>query len=670
VATVQDGRLERVTGNSRHPVTRGYICRKYAEWPHRIYDASRLTQPMRRAGPKGSGRFEPIGWDEALAEIGGKWRQILAESGPYAILPFFGSGTEGLVHGHIAPRRFFNRLGSLQPVRTICTRAGREGYRATMGASAGADPTRIRDARLVIDWGANTAATNLHQQIFLKEARSAGAKYVVINPIAVTGAEKADLFLRPRPGTDAALALAVMHVVVREGRVDARFVAKHTLGFEKLRARLAEYPPEEAARITGVPAAEILALARHYGGSPRSFIYVGPGCQRHSNGGMTVRTIACLPGLTGAWRYPAGGVYFPTSTGFPADFSSLEGEDLRPNPAAGYNMIRLGAMLEGHAVRGLFVCNGNPASVLYNQNLVRRGLRREDLFTVVHERALTDTARFADIVLPATTQFEQNDLLFSYYFPSLALNRQAIPPVGGARSNLDLFQELARVMGFEDAAFNESEQAVAERVLALEQPAIQGTDRAALERSAWAPAGADPVHAAFARHDYPTPSGRIEFFSESLAKMGKDPLLCYVPPRESPDGSPALFARFPLQLITPSGHSIHNTNYADRPGFPGDEKAPVLYVNPDDAAPRAIRDERMVRVFNNRGAFVLTARVSSCVRKGVVAAPGQWWDCRYPRGTCANVTTPDFPADMGGGSAFNSNLVEIEAFEGEARNGR
>ena len=670
VATVADGRLKRVAGDPDHPVTRGHICRKYAEWPRRIYADSRLTRPLRRSGAKGSGHFEAIGWDEALARIGERWKQILGRSGPHAILPFFGSGTEGLVHGHIAPRQFFNRLGSLQPVRTICTKAGREGYRATLGTSAGADPTLIRQTGLVIDWGVNTASTNIHQQIFLKEARKAGARYVVINPIAITGAEGADLFIRPRPGTDAALALALMHVLVKEGLIDQRFIADHTHGFEALARRLTEYPPRRAAEITGVAVKDILALARLYGENRRSFIYVGPGCQRHSNGGMTVRTIACLPALTGAWRYPAGGVYFPTSTCFAADFSSLEGENLRPNAPAGYNMIHLGRMLEGDGVQSLFVCNGNPASVLYNQNHLRRGLGREDLFTVVHDRALTDTARYADIVLPATTQFEHNDLLFSYYFPSLALNRQAIPPVGEARSNLDLFSALARTMGFDNTEFLDTEHAIVERILALDQPAIRGADRRRLEKSGWTPAGADPVHMAFARHHYPTPSGRIELFSEALAESGKDPLPSYVPPRESPDGSPSLFKRFPLQLITPSGHSIHNANYADRPGFAGNEKFPLLYVHPKDATRRKITGGQMVRVSNGRGAFVLRARISPAVRPGVVAAPGQWWDRHYPDGACANVTTPDFPADMGGGSAFNSNLVEIEVFDEAACNGR
>jgi anaerobic selenocysteine-containing dehydrogenase len=669
VSTVETGRLKRVTGNPDHPVTQGHICRKYAAWPRRLYGPDRLTQPLRRFGPKGSGRYEPMGWDEALAEIGDKWQRILADSGPYAILPFFGSGTEGMVHGHIAPKRFFNRLGALQPVRTICTKAGREGYRATMGTSAGADPMRISETGLVIDWGVNTAATNVHQQIFLKQARAAGAKYVVINPVAITGTEQADLFLRPRPGTDAALALAVMHVIVKEGLIDRKFIDNHTLGFKEMSARLADYPPEKAARITGVPEADIVALACLYGETPHSFIYVGPGCQRHSNGGMTVRTIACLPGLTGAWRHPGGGLYFPTSTAFPGDFSALEGDDLRPNAPASYNMIRLADMLRGDGVQSLFVCNGNPASVLYNQNALRHELGREDLFTVVHERLLTDTARFADIVLPATTQFEQNDILFSYYFPSMALNHRAIAPVGEARSNLNLFRQLARVMGFSDAVFGESERDIVEHVLALAQPAIQGIDRSVLEASGWAPTGVDPVHEAFARHQYPTPSGRIEFLSETLAEMGKDPLPAYVPPKESPDGSPDLFERYPLQLITPSGHSIHNASYADKPGFKHDEKTPALYLNPDDARRRLIDDGRMVRVFNDRGSFVIWARVSPSVREGVAAAPGQWWDCHYPRGGCANVTTPDFPADMGGGSAFNSNLVQVEVYAGEERDG-
>jgi len=665
LAQVEGGRVLRVDGNPDHPVTRGTICRKYREFPSRLYDGARLCSPLKRRGAKGSGDFEEISWEQALAVIGDRWRKIIADDGAHAILPFMGSGTEGLVHGHLAPKRFFNRLGTLQLVRTICTKAGREGYRITMGTSLGADPTRIAEAELVVDWGVNTAATNMHQQTYLKAARRNGAKYAVVNPLAVTGAERAEFFLRPRPGTDGALALSMMRVIAEEDLHDGEFMSRHTLGGDEFMERLRDYPPERGEAITGVAADDIRSFARAYAESAPSFIYVGPGCQRHSNGGMTLRTLACLPALTGAWRHPAGGLYFPTSTCFPADFESLEGGELRPNPAAGYNMIHLGRMLEGEGIKSLYVLNGNPASVLYDQNRLRKGLVRDDLFTVVHERFLTDTARFADIVLPATTQFEQNDIHFSYYHPSLLLNRQAVRPPVGCRSNLDTFRALAVEMGFADDCFGDDEEAVIGQVLGLEAPAVRGVDREMLDREGWSPAGVDPAQAAFVRHRYPTPSGRIELRSEREAALGRDPLPGYVPPKESRDGSPDLFQQYPLQFITPSAHSIHNSNYGEREGFREDEREPRLLIHPGDARRRGIGEGQPVRVHNRRGECRLLAQVTEDVRPGVVAARGQWWDWRYVDGANANFTTPDFPADLGGGSAFNSNLVEVTAIPPE-----
>ncbi len=657
---VEGGRAVHVGGNPDHPVTRGIICRKFAASPRRYFGPSRLTAPLLRVGDKGEGKFAEIGWEEALATIAGRWHAIVEADGAHAILPFFGSGTEGLAHGHIAPKRFFNRLGSLQPVRTICTKAGREGYRLTMGSSAGADPTAIAEAGLIVDWGANTASTNIHHQVFLGQAIRRGAKYAVVNPAGIPGGERADWHLRPRPGTDAALALSMMHVIVREGRHDTDFIEKHTTGFLDLRQRLDAFPPERGEAITGIAAGLIVEFALAYARLRPAFIYVGPGCQRHTNAGMTLRTLACLPAVTGAWRYPPGGLYFPTSTCFPADFGALEGGDLRPGPAAGYNMIHLARMLEGAAVKSLFVMNGNPASTLYDQSRLRRKLRREDLFTVVHERFLTDTARFADLVLPATTQFEQNDILFSYYHPSLLLNRQAVRPFGRSRSNLEVLRGLARTMGFSDPAFDESEEAIIQSVLDLDQPAIAGIDRGKLVRDGWAPAGADPVHLAAGEHRYPTPSGGIEISSKRAVALGLDRLPDYQPPRESPDGSPDLYRRFPLQFLTPSAHSIHNTSYADQPGFRADERGPKVLLNPADAARRKVGDGDLVRVRNGRGECLLRARVTNQIREGVAMAPGQWWDRRYEGGTSPNFTTPDFAADLGGGSAFNSNLVEIE----------
>lgn len=658
LSEVEGGRLVRVRGNPRHPVTRGFICRKLARAPERILGSDRLLYPLLRTGPKGAGRFRRTSWDDAVARIAARWREIVERDGPHSILPFFGSGTEGLVQGRLAGRRFFNRLGTLQLVRTICTRAGRTGYGHTMGGSAGADPTAIAGAGLVVAWGVNTASNNIHFHPFLRAARSNGALYAVVDPLPPKGADGADAVLRPRPGSDGALALGMMHVIVAEGLHDRDFVARHTVGFAALRRRLADYPPARAAELTGLGTEEIAAFARLYARQAPAFIYVGPGCLRHSNAGMTLRTLACLPALIGAWRHPGGGLYFPTSTVFPHEWTALEGEELRPNPPASYNMIHLGRLLSapGPAVRGLYVFNGNPAAVLYNQALVRRGLEREDLFTVVHERTLTDTARHADIVLPATTQFEHPDIQASYFQPSLLLNRPAVAPPGQCRSNLETFATLARAMGFDEPCFAESASDVIADV--LDHPGLAGLDLDALLTEGWAPVATRPVRSRF-RNGQSEPADRIRFFSEELAAQGRDPLPAYHPPRESREASPELFRRYPLQLLTPSAHAFLNSDGANRPGLRADEQRPTLIVNPDDAGARGIAEGDLVRVGNDRGACLLHATLSDRVLPGVVVGRGQWWSARYAKGGNLNFTTPDFVADMGGGSAFNSNLVEV-----------
>jgi anaerobic selenocysteine-containing dehydrogenase len=661
VSFVEGGRLTQVTGNPAHPVTRGFVCGKLARAPEFVYAPDRLTRPLLRTGDKGEGRFQSIAWEDAITIIVERWRRILAEHGPYAILPYFGSGTEGLVHGHLAGRRFFNRLGTLQLERTICTKAGRLGYQYTMGTSQGADPTAIADVKLVVAWGVNAAATNIHHNVFVSAARRRGARTAVVNPIKVRGAEAADVILQPRPGSDAALALGMMNVIVAEGLYDADFVENFTVGFEPLRARLADYPPERVAHFTDVPAETLRAFARLYAELKPSFIYVGPGGLRHSNAGMTMRTLACLPALVGAWRHPGGGLYFPTSTVFPVDWTALEGEAMRRTPARRYNMIGLGHRLAKAEppVKSLYVFNGNPVATLYNQALVRRGLAREDLFTVVHEQRLTDTARYADIVLPATTQFEQWDLLYSYYAPGLILNEPAIAPVDECRSNLDTFNRLARALGFREPCFRQSDRDVIADILALDHPALAGISLQRLRADGWAEAAVAPMHARFGREPLPTPSGKIELYSERMAADGFEPLPVYMPPRESPEGSPQRFARYPLFFLTPSAHSILNSNYAGEPGWVVADKRPTLLLHPADAEARGIKDGDKVRVFNDRGAVVLWARLTGDVRAGVVASTGQWWSRHYLDGGNANFTTPDFTADMGGGSAFNTNLVEV-----------
>ncbi len=630
--------------------------------PQRVYDSERLLYPMRRLGAKGEGRFERITWDQAIATIAGRWRAICDDHGGESILPFFGSGTEGLVNGHIAGRRFFNRLGSLRLDRTICTKAGRTGYRYTMGGSVGALPTAIGNIKLIVAWGVNTASTNIHQNVFFNQARKGGAMSAVINPIEINGAGGADFFLRPRPGSDGALALGMMNVIIEEDLYDKDFVKDFTTGFEALREQIREYPPEKAETLSGVAAADIIAFARLYASQPSSFIYLGPGCQRHSNGGMMARTVACLPALTGAWARPGGGMYFPTSTVFPVDWEPLEGNEMRSGPGAKYNMVRLAEMLEGDTpkVESLYVFNGNPATVLYNQSRLLKELERDDLFCVVHEQFVTDTAKYADILLPATSQFEHPDILFSYYHPSLLLNRPAIDQLGECRSNLDVFAALAEAMGFAEPCFKKDAWEIIDEVLDLDDPVIKSIDRELLFAQGWAEARVDNAYDHYCRGSFPTPSGRIEFFSQTMMDDGYDPLPGYIAPLESPEATPELFDKYPLFFITPSAHSALNSNYARDAGALESEKRPTLIVHPDDAGPRNIIDGQQVRVFNDRGQCLLWARVSETVSSGVVACHGLWWNRHYPGGQNANNTTPDFTSDMAGGSAFNSNLVEVE----------
>ncbi len=658
---VREGRLTRIEGNPEHPVTRGFICRKFALSPAHIHAPGRLQYPLRRCGPKGEGRFERVSWTAAIDEIRARWQALLTDSGPRSILPFFGSGTEGLVNGRIAGRRFFNRLGALQLERTICTKAGRTGLEYTLGASLGTDPLAMVDSELIVLWGCNIACTNIHQQTLVHEAQARGARVVVINPLQVKGSARADLIVRPRPGTDAALALALMHAIVRDRREDPSFIAHHTLGYEQLCERVAAYSPAVVADIAEVPVETIETLAAWYAATARSFLYIGPGCQRHSNGGMTVRTLTCLPALTGAWAQRGGGAYFPTSTLFPVETDALEGAALRPNPPAGYNMIELGAMLNAPdaGVRSLYVFNGNPATTLYDQQRLRRGLAREDLFTVVHEQYLTDTARYADLVLPATSHAENLDLLFSYYHFGVMLNRPAIRPVGEARSNLETFRLLAAAMGFDEPCFGQDAWAVIEEILALEHPVLAGVSAQRLLEAGWCPTVVEPAHEKVRKGRFPTPSGRIEFYSSRMADDGHDPLPAYVPLREGRERTPARQQRYPLYLITPASCAFHKSSHAHTQGRGPREVPPALLVHPDDARARDITDGDAVRVFNDRGDCVLWAAVDDGVRPGVVVATGLWWDERYPARRNANHTTPDWPADMGGGSSFNTNLVEI-----------
>lgn len=698
---VRHGKLVKVEGNPKHPVTRGFLCPKVKHYPERVYSEHRLLYPMKRVGPKGSGQFQRISWEEALETIASSWKAIITSESPMAILPYYGSGTLGMIHGKLAGKRFFNRLGTLQLDRTICTKAGRIGYLYTMGTSEGADPRGIPHSKLVIAWGTNTFSTNIHQLPFLREARRNGAPYVVVNPFKVKGAEVADLFFQPRPGSDAALALGMMNVIIKEELFDKDFVTHYTLGFKELQKRVEDYSPERVEELTSIEAEKIREFARLYAHRKPSFIYVGSGCQHHTNGGMTLRTLSCLPALVGTWGRPGGGIFFPTSTIFPIDWNHLEGENLRSSPPASFNMNSLGEILTNNkpGIKSLYVFNANPLAVLFNQNRLLAGFLRKDLFTVVHELFLTDTARYADIILPATTQFEQVDLHASYYHLSLQLNKQAIDPLGECKSNLETFNLLAKTMGFEEPCFKQDSWEVIGEILSVKHPTLEGIAVERLLKEGYAPLNLETPHVPFKDGRFPTPSGRIEFFSKKMEEEGLDPLPAHIPLREGPETTPELYKRYPLYFLTPSAHAFLNSNFANDPVHnsggghppeadrapttsagslgslpgslgsltgslgsltPGPERRPTVIINPREAAPRGIKEGDLVRVFNDRGSCLLWASVEDRVRPGVVVSMGQWWSHHYPEGRNANHTTPDFLADMGGGSAFNTNLVQVE----------
>jgi len=662
LVTVQDGRAVKMEGNPDHPHTRGFLCLKVREYLSLVYHPDRLLHPLRRVGAKGEGRFRRISWEEALAEIAGRWQEIIARHGGQAILPYSYSGTLGVAHNQSLDRRFFNRLGATHLERTICSAAGTAGVRYTVGAARGADPETMPLARLVLVWGANPASTHPHYIPLLQQARQRGAYVVYIDPRRTLTANHADWWLPIFPGTDAALALGLMHVIVAEGLYDQEYVANHTLGFDALRARLAEYPPDRVAAITRLPADDIVHLARLYATSKPAFIRLGYGPQRHGYGGMIHRTVACLPALVGQYGVAGGGLLFSTSGWATFDTAALERPDLRPGPVRSVNMIQLGEALL-HAdppIRSLYVYNSNPAAVAPHQTKVLAGLRRDDLFLVVHEILPTDTTDYADIVLPATTQLERLDLHKPYGTLYLGLNQPAIAPPGEAKSNTEVFRLLAAALGLTEPCLYDSDEAIIRTALSSPDPALAGITLEQLREQGWARLNLPTPAVPFADGKFPTPSGKVEFYAESLAKAGHDPLPCYTPEAESPAGDAALAARYPLYLITPGAHCFLNSTFGDLPALLAKEGRPTLEMHVTDAQARGISDGDLVLAWNERGSCQFWARVGEAVPPGVVSATTVWWNKRSPGGCNANALTSDRTSDLGGGALFYNSLVEVK----------
>ncbi|HEY1012635.1 MAG TPA: molybdopterin oxidoreductase family protein [Herpetosiphonaceae bacterium] len=662
LVTVKDGRAIKVQGDPDHPVTKGFLCSKVSRYVERTYHAGRVLYPQRRIGAKGEGRFERISWDQALDEIAARFGAISAEHGPQSILPYSYAGTMGLLHYASMDRRFFHKLGASLLDRTICATAGQFGLRYTVGASIGTDTEQFANARLILLWGTNTLTSNPHLWTFVKQARKNGATVIAIDPWRSRTADQCDRHIAPLPATDAALALGMMHVIFRDGLHDQDYLDRYCVGGEELKARAAEYDPERVAAITGLEAATIEELALAYATTPPAAIRINYGLQRHAGGGMAVRTLACLPAVIGAWRDPAGGIQLSTSGAFPLNYAALERPDFIPPGTRTINMVELGhalTRLDDPPVKALLVYNSNPASVAPDLELVHAGLRRDDLFTVVHEQFHTDTARFADILLPATTQLEHVDLHKAYGHLYLAWNNASIAPLGESIPNTELFRRLAARMGFDDPCFGDDDETIARQALQTNHPALAGLTLERLKETGWQRLNLPRPYAPFAEGGFPTPSGKCELYSARMAADGFDPLPTWTPPNESPATAPDLAERYPLTLLSPPAHHFLNSTFVNvLHRF--EEQGPTVEIHPDNAGERGIGDGEQVRVRNDRGGFLAKAVVTDRARPGVVIAPSIWWSALTPDGRNANHTTPQALTDMGGGATFYDNLVEVE----------
>lgn len=665
LVTVENGRAVRVAGDPDHPFTAGFLCTKVNRYVERTYHADRLLHPMRRVGPKGRGRFERISWDQALDEIASRLTAIIERDGAQSILPYSYAGTMGQVQGGSMDRRFFHALGASKLDRTICSMAGTVGMRMTVGANIGADAEGIPESDLVILWGTNTLTSNPHLWPFVLRAREKGAKVIAIDPIRTRTAAQCDEWIPIRPGTDAALALGLMHVIFEQGLEDRDFLDRHTLGQAELRQRVLEYPPSRVAAITGLPEATIVSLAERYGRSRAAFIRVNYGLQRHAGGGMAVRTIACLPTVMGQWKVAGGGVQLSTSANFVFDKQAIERPELSP-PVRTINMIRLGEALTrpdagvgGPPVKALVVYNSNPAAVAPDRNTVLTGFAREDLFTVVLEHFQTDTADWADIVLPATTQLEHWDIHLSYGHHYLTLNRPSIAPLGEARPNSEIFRQLAARMGLTDPCFRDDDQTIIRQAIGSNSPKFRGITFEKLLEHGWMRLDVPTPYLPFAKGEFLTPSGKCEFYSERLKEMGLDPVPTYIPPYESPERDAALVDRYPLTLISSPAHQFLNSTFVNIGALQRAAREPECIVHPVDAERRGIAPGARVAIHNDRGAFTAIARVEDSVKVGVVWAPSIWWGKLTADGANANQTTSQRETDMGHGPVFYDNQVEV-----------
>jgi anaerobic selenocysteine-containing dehydrogenase len=660
ITDVQGGVAIKVHGNPAHAQTHGTLCAKVSKYTERSYHPERILQPLKRVGPKGSGQFAPVGWDEALDDVAARLKVIAARD-PQAILPYSYAGTMGLVQGDGMSARFFHKLGASLLDRTICSSAGGEGLNQTLGGKVGMKVEFFAESKLILIWGSNSITSNLHFWRYAQEAKRAGAKLICIDPRKTETADKCHEHIQLLPGTDAALALAVMHELIAHDWLDHDYIAQYTVGWPQLKARAMLWNPQRAAQVCGVPAAQIVSLARDYGMSlinqTPAAIRLNYGMQRVRGGGNATRAVACLPALIGAWRHRAGGVLLSSSGMFPVNKAALQRPDLLSGKTPrtinmstiGNDLLRPVSPEFGPQIQALVVYNSNPVAVAPESGKVVQGFARGDLFTVVLEHFHTDTADYADYILPATTQLEHWDVHLSYGHTDVMLNQPAIAPVGQAKPNSQIFRELAQRMGFSEACFKDSDQAMC-------RAAFEGhVNFELLLRDGFAPL--QVPDAPFAHGGFPTPSGKCEFFSARLAAQGMDGLPDHVANYEVPAASDT----YPLAMISPPARNFLNSSFVNLKSLRDMEGEPLLEMHGDDARARQISDGQTVCVFNDRGTYHCNVHISPRTRPGVVHGLGIWWRKLGLSGTNVNEVTSQHLTDMGRGPVFYDCAVQVSA---------
>ncbi|HEU5016151.1 MAG TPA: molybdopterin oxidoreductase family protein [Roseiflexaceae bacterium] len=683
ITEVRNGRALRFYAEKDHPYTQGWLCAKVRPYLERVYHPDRLQYPLRHVGPKGSGEWQRISWDEAIKEIAARWKAIIAEYGAAAILPYSYSGTLGMLQLGICNARLWNRMGASGLERSICGAAAEAAVEMTLGGRWAPDPRDVLHSKLVIVWGHNPVSTGPHFMPLLRQAQKKGAYVVVIDPRRTQTARSANEHIQPRPATDGTLALGLLHVLFTENLHDEAWLEQHSVGWQELRQRASEYPPERVAEITGVPVETIIGLARRYGTTKPALLKFADGLQRHGNGGQTVRALCCLPAVTGQYGVLGGGLSYSTSGYVKWDAQALGHASECPPPPRVINMNRLGAALTGEAqdppVKSLFVFCANPVTSTPNTSKIIEGMQRDDLFTVVHDLFMTDTARYADIVLPATSQLEQVDLHKPYGHRNLQYNQPAIAPLGEAKSNWDVMRLLARAMGYDEPWLHESAEDAIRGVLdatRAKSPLLEGVTLERLQTEGTVPLHFAPdAHVPFADGYFPTPSGKVELRCDAMREHGLDPLPDYAPPAEfrvmsdelrveDDSGDEVVNSKLKTQnskLILLSGASHHfvSSSMANLPSLNAKEGAPFIEINSGDAAARGIHDGDEVIVENERGSCQLRAVVTDDVPPGVAVAPKGRWGQLSPDRRNINWTTSDALGDLAGQSTFHSNLVEI-----------